>query len=171
MSAYQLATFGKYIFKADISDVQRDVARFIYNSTATTIAQVTREKTLLSGLAFTKAIYKLMAIAHRFVELSGSQKKEVVLHTILGGLTVQGIESSPDQIFLIENTIDVVWWASHDAIFAIKKQCSLLCKGPPSKMAAKCPLKMDSVDFKSSLSSTHAPSNHTEVDGPEFVEA
>lgn len=146
----QLQKFLTFIESKDtLSPAQRDVCIYIFQQTSSIINQVARryqtDGSRLTLEAITNMVFRLMSHAHKFVAFSGEDKKEIVTFTILGGLSAHGIEIPLPEQEMIEQTIDLIWWASHNVVFAVKKRCSKLCGGAPGKHDAAEPLQVEHI--------------------------
>ncbi len=150
MSANQLQKFVQFIeVKDTLTQAQRDACIYIFTNTSSIISQVARRSSSnnnrLSLATISSMVYQLMTFTHRFVKFSGEDKKEIVTFTILAGFHAHGLEIPAADQDLIEQTIDLIWWASHSVAFAVKKQCTKLCGKTVSKHDAVDPLHLDDL--------------------------
>ncbi len=68
-----------------------------------------------------------MTNVHKFSNFTGADKKEIVIYTILGGFHVAEMTISPTDQMLLEEIIELIWWAAHEAVFAVKTRCKTWC--------------------------------------------
>jgi hypothetical protein len=127
MSQLNNSRFLEYVQAQEtLNEDQVKACVFMHEETHSVILQLIRAFQNSAVLTVTSAsvcIYKLMRVSHRFSEFTGEDKKEVVVHTILGAFAASGVDMDRTSQALMEQVIDLIWWASHSAKFAVKKAC------------------------------------------------
>ncbi len=123
-----MTTFRTYIDSVDtLTELQKDVCVTLFESSQTMIQQASRKSTVVTLGNISLLLYKLMTTVHSYTQLSGPDKKEIVLYTLVGGMTANGLVVSPAEIALIEDAIDVIWYAANDVVFPRIKQGCVTC--------------------------------------------
>lgn len=145
MSQSSRARFLEFVQSQDtLNEDQVKACVFMYGETHSVIQQLVNSfgdtnAITVASVSFT--VYKLMRLTHRFAEFTGEDKKEVVVYTIMGSFVANEVELDRTSQALLEQVIDLIWWASHTARFAVKKACNK-CLGRKTTMGPKDPISV-----------------------------
>lgn len=120
-------SFRAYIEKVtDLTHIQKGICLTLFEQCSTIISQTAR-KSQLTLASISLVLYKLMSLAHQYKNLDGADKKEIVVHTLIGGLISNQITVHQDTQRMIEDAVDVIWFTSHEIVFPKLKSSCLLC--------------------------------------------
>lgn len=123
-----MTTFRAYIDTvATLTEVQKDICTTLFESCQTMIQQASRKSAAVSLGNVSMVLYKLMSLVHSYKELEGHDKKEIVVYTLVGGLTANGIHVSPNEQAMIEEAIDVIWFAANEVVFPKLREGCVKC--------------------------------------------